>query len=108
MGLQKPIGHVDFYVNGGTNQPGCPLIGICSHSRAVLFYAESINSRIGFYGRKCKNETVPEEVEIRSQDCRGPFEKMGGNKLKLVNRGIFYLVTTKQTPFAKGKTFYTL
>ncbi|XP_052900822.1 pancreatic triacylglycerol lipase-like [Anopheles moucheti] len=57
LGLFEPIGHVDFYPNGGFNQPGCerPFFKqnnrfvsdmfhffSCSHSRAYEYFTESI------------------------------------------------------------------
>jgi hypothetical protein len=38
-GIGAPIGHADFFPNGGTSQPGC-LTNTCSHGRAVDFYGK--------------------------------------------------------------------
>lgn len=53
LGMTKDSGHVDFYPNGGRHQPGCRALGRvdCSHSRATLYYANSI--------RTCSYPTVP-------------------------------------------------
>lgn len=57
-GLLVPLGDVDYYVNGGFNQPGCYeqielSPGSCNHDRAPEYYAESINSEEGFWGFRC-------------------------------------------------------
>jgi pancreatic triacylglycerol lipase len=40
-GIGSPIGHADFWPNGGTSQPGC-LTNTCSHGRAVDFYGKTL------------------------------------------------------------------
>lgn len=57
-GVLSPAGHVDYYVNGGFDQPGCyhqlqMSPGSCNHERAPEYYAESIYSEIGFWGFRC-------------------------------------------------------
>lgn len=53
--LFTPVGHADFYANKGFEQPGCEdednIINSCSHYRAPLYFAESINSAVEFYGK---------------------------------------------------------
>nr|CAD7394098.1 unnamed protein product [Timema cristinae] len=56
LGFDSPIGHRDFYPNGGFwPQPGCALdfIATCSHRRAYYYYAEAIRKGRGFQGVRC-------------------------------------------------------
>ncbi|XP_050501360.1 lipase member I-like isoform X2 [Diabrotica virgifera virgifera] len=50
LGVTKPYGHIDYYINGGYNQPGCSSDIVensdCSHLRCPYVYAESLNTNI--------------------------------------------------------------
>ncbi|XP_054482107.1 lipase member H-like [Anoplopoma fimbria] len=50
LGFREPLGHIDFYANGGADQPGCPRTIFsggsyfkCDHQRSVLLYLDSMN-----------------------------------------------------------------
>uniref|UniRef100_A0A8C4E1W3 Lipase domain-containing protein n=1 Tax=Dicentrarchus labrax TaxID=13489 RepID=A0A8C4E1W3_DICLA len=50
LGFREPLGHIDFYANGGTDQPGCPKTILsggayfkCDHQRSVLLFLDSVN-----------------------------------------------------------------
>uniref|UniRef100_A0A8C4QXE4 Lipase domain-containing protein n=1 Tax=Eptatretus burgeri TaxID=7764 RepID=A0A8C4QXE4_EPTBU len=59
MGIQRPVGHQDFYPNGGTYQPGCDWsiayenvgkYGLaqtlkCGHERAVHIFVDTLRSK---------------------------------------------------------------
>uniref|UniRef100_A0A6P7GGD5 Phospholipase A1-like n=1 Tax=Diabrotica virgifera virgifera TaxID=50390 RepID=A0A6P7GGD5_DIAVI len=54
FGYKCPIGHVDWYVNGGNVQPGCPVLDspdldVCSELRAPDLYVESITYQAPSY-----------------------------------------------------------
>ena len=71
FGLMQPLGHVDFYPNGGKRQPGCyrnPIdlilniiqkntkwTAACDHFRAVSLFTDSImfDSACRFKSYKC-------------------------------------------------------
>ncbi|XP_033111044.1 inactive pancreatic lipase-related protein 1-like [Anneissia japonica] len=72
-GIFMQVGHMDFYVNGGTDQPGCDqgLVGniitsggiydggvqyvACNHVRSYEYFTESINSKCKFTSYDCTN-----------------------------------------------------
>ncbi|KAM5281160.1 lipase member I [Ctenodactylus gundi] len=60
LGIQKPLGHIDFYPNGGRKQHGCPksiFSGIeyvkCSHQRAIHFFMETLQTNCRFISFPC-------------------------------------------------------
>lgn len=96
LGLLEANGHSDFYVNGGTYQPGCWFV--CSHMRAVDYFVESIGSNRGFFGKQCYYNGS----EVNFKNCTGPFEKMGGVNEQKKSQGIFHVKTRNKFPFALG------
>ncbi|XP_014247560.1 pancreatic triacylglycerol lipase-like [Cimex lectularius] len=104
-GQVKPIGHVDFYMNGGVLQPGCgskfPTREevSCSHHRSVEYFAESINTEVGFWGWRC----IGFYYYITDR-CHAvpPFVLMGEHVNKTL-RGTYSVDTNSQSPFAIGK-----
>ncbi|KAF2888653.1 hypothetical protein ILUMI_17520, partial [Ignelater luminosus] len=100
-GKLETCGDVDFYCNGGMNQPGCDApdvenVDSCNHARAPAYYAESINSKIGFWGKSCLS-WLPRTAENCSTEI------MGFNVSKRA-RGIYFLDTNAAPPFAQGNS----
>ncbi|XP_063974991.1 uncharacterized protein LOC135161391 isoform X2 [Diachasmimorpha longicaudata] len=101
QGKVETSGHIDFYMNGGINQPGCwenrNPFG-CNHHRAAVYYAESINSRVGFWGWPC-----PGFFAYLLGLCppRGPAVR-AGDPVDENYRGFFLVHTKAESPFAEG------
>lgn len=99
LGMREALGHADFYPNFGRSQPGCgiDLVGSCAHSRAYIFYAESINNN-GFLANQCEsfNEVNNGRCPIISSGHR-----MGGDPPNSDLRGYFHLTTNSAAPFAQ-------
>ncbi|KAL5279312.1 hypothetical protein ACFFRR_003725 [Megaselia abdita] len=58
LGQWHSTGHADFYVNGGTSQPGCSSNTIfqtlaCDHTKVTPYFIESITTTKGFYAGPC-------------------------------------------------------
>ena len=97
FGIGATISHVDFFPNNGNNQPGC-LTSTCDHGRAVLFYAEAINSR-NLRGSRCTSLN-----DLRNNiRCLGESVVMGDPSNAASNpRGIYQVMTNSLSPFGRG------
>ncbi|KAL3869622.1 hypothetical protein ACJMK2_042287 [Sinanodonta woodiana] len=81
FGIKQSTGHVDFYPNGGENQPGCKASVAeyfkklikgeineiaksinCSHMRATALFTESINTRCWFLSFPSENAVTCDTV----------------------------------------------
>uniref|UniRef100_A0A1A9WEZ9 Lipase domain-containing protein n=1 Tax=Glossina brevipalpis TaxID=37001 RepID=A0A1A9WEZ9_9MUSC len=97
LGIQQDIGHASFYANFGKSQKNCYKFG-CSHRRAYHYFAESITSKLGFWGMKC--EKVSEDTWILYNE-EEEF-RMGGEPSTPKN-GTFYVKTNDKPPYALGR-----
>ncbi|XP_078670851.1 pancreatic triacylglycerol lipase-like [Branchiostoma floridae x Branchiostoma belcheri] len=121
LGLDQPVGDVDFYPEGGARQPGCGAesiiskIGViaeglvtdgvkaaknafsCSHTRAIELFTESINSPCEFTAYPCSSWDDYEAGECT--DCDGSCSVMGFHADKHGGAGLLYLNTNEKDPF---------
>ncbi|XP_037959926.1 phospholipase A1 [Teleopsis dalmanni] len=97
LGFEEPVGHATFYPNYGRDQKNCYIYG-CSHSRAYNYFAESITSTKGFWGKLCKRKS--EDIWLISDS--GAEFRMGGEP-STPKRGTFYLKTNSEPPYAMGR-----
>uniref|UniRef100_A0A1B0CUS8 Lipase domain-containing protein n=2 Tax=Lutzomyia longipalpis TaxID=7200 RepID=A0A1B0CUS8_LUTLO len=99
-GFRDPIGHVDFYPNGGIIQPGCGdnifEQMACSHGRAHHLFAESIlNTNFFSYPSSSWSNYVKGDYNLTDMIRMGdaaPHEA----------RGLYFLRTNPKPPFAVG------
>ncbi|XP_046664366.1 pancreatic lipase-related protein 2 [Homalodisca vitripennis] len=104
LGQWGPNGHADFYVNGGTSQPGCTSNSIiktlsCDHTKVTPYFIESINSEAGFWSVPCSNRFL-----FMLGFCNPPAQDwvLMGEHANPKIRGIFYLTTNANPPYAQG------
>ncbi|XP_055295778.1 lipase member H-A-like [Sitodiplosis mosellana] len=103
FGFSIPLGHADFYPNGGSDQPGCPLrnkltqlIEKCSHVRSHHLFLESLKTK--FTAIQCVSY---EEIKERRCTFNNVTAIMGGDITQHTPKsyGIFYLETKFQPPY---------
>lgn len=98
LGFNDPIGHVDFFPNGGTCiQPGCTFLdmtqGTCSHNRAFDFLVESIEKTNSFKGYPCTAKRKPDLSDPTKAVTMGLAAPTNAN-------GTYCLTTKDRYPFA--------
>lgn len=119
LGAAQPLGHVDFYPNGGRVQHGCsnlfvgavsdlvlPWAGaspegrsLCNHRRAYKFFTDSVSPKCHFPAFPCTDYDT--FLEGRCFPCDGDHRcgNMGYYADRSLGRGQLYLLTREEEPF---------
>ncbi|KAF9412368.1 hypothetical protein HW555_009113 [Spodoptera exigua] len=94
-GIGDPIGNVNFYVNGGNNQPGC-ILHSCCHDRSFELFAASM-SNPNLRGYRCSSMT-----QMNLNLCRGDGLELGGTEISKgveISSNFIYRINTRRPPF---------
>ncbi|XP_006567189.2 pancreatic triacylglycerol lipase isoform X1 [Apis mellifera] len=103
LGFLQPLGNVDFYPNAGTPiQPGCccipEIIEACSHTRATIYFTESINSKTQFVANKCDTWN-----QFMRGNCNYSKTTLMGEYVDKMATGSYFLETGSEPPYAISK-----
>ncbi|XP_061383177.1 pancreatic lipase-related protein 2-like [Danaus plexippus] len=104
LGQWGPNGHADFYVNGGSSQPGCAHDTIfqtlsCDHTKVTPYFIESITSPVGFWAGPCPNLF---SYLIGWCEPKDTQYVLMGEHVTHKARGVYYVTTNANPPYARG------
>ncbi|XP_003425032.1 pancreatic lipase-related protein 2 [Nasonia vitripennis] len=115
LGLKESIGHMDFYINGGIEQPACVSKTlkwdnmICSHKLAYKYFTDGIIDALMGYPCPLQsyswNGTYVHAQRILSDKLNGvsctDCPHIGLDAFKSNKRGIFFVVTGNNEPYCQ-------
>ncbi|XP_023592396.1 lipoprotein lipase [Trichechus manatus latirostris] len=118
IGIQKPVGHVDIYPNGGTFQPGCNIgeairviaekgfgdmdqLVKCSHERSVHLFIDSLlNEENPSKAYRCSSKEAFDKglcLSCRKNRCNNLGYEV--HKVRAKRSSKMYLKTRAQMPY---------
>ncbi|XP_047517186.1 lipase member H-A-like [Pieris napi] len=104
-GMAAPVGHVNFYVNGGEYQPGDVLWTLCnilcSHIRSFTIWISALRNPHSFVGLQC--DSVQQAREKLCYDREPIVTNVLGLNSDRSRHGIFYLNTDNKYPYFLGE-----
>ncbi|XP_074856666.1 phospholipase A1 member A [Carettochelys insculpta] len=113
FGIRIPVGHIDYFINGGKDQPGCSSIIsgynylICDHLRAVHLYVSALENSCPMMAYPCSSHE--NFLAGHCLDCSNPFlfscprigllERAGVSVSELPKEAKVYLETSSSAPY---------
>ena len=134
--MLQPVGHLDFYVNGGSGQPGCDPVniaidtitedmvngirelGACNHLRSIEFFIDSLVSDRNYVGYECGVST--DVAAGYDRFLQGQCYQCGADKLNCAQFGMnaalyptrsrinvpLYFDTDKDVPYERKRIYF--
>lgn len=101
LGMHQTVGGIDFWINGGSNQPGCILSKgiICDHNRAYECYAEALDKPGSFTGIRCNSYD-----DFLERKCSSDTAYIGSPYTEGYKEGNYYLKTSSSPPYGLGQS----
>ncbi|XP_071953379.1 pancreatic lipase-related protein 2-like [Antedon mediterranea] len=120
LGLEKSVGHLDFYVNNGEDQTGCPRYNLktvlgdgwfdaadesykCDHKRAAEYFTASIDAEQNFTAYSCSSYAAYMDGRCSRTCGTNGCPRMGfhADEYRRSNQPQkFYLRTAAEYPYA--------
>ncbi|KAF3708608.1 Inactive pancreatic lipase-related protein 1 [Channa argus] len=122
LGMSQPVGHIDFYPNGGELMPGCSAnkgqptdldaiwestkkFDACNHVRAYQYYSESIGKPKGFVGFPCSDkDSFAAGLCFPCGNSQCPLMGHSADKYTVtdgISKENYFLNTGASTPFGR-------
>ncbi|KAJ3649677.1 hypothetical protein Zmor_021404 [Zophobas morio] len=106
FGFKESCGTIDFFPNGGSLQPGCPVHTVagpndlspsifCAHWRSWGYFIEALSAPDSFQASQCKVH-----LKLLNKDLLCTNSETLGN-LETTKTGDFYLTTNSESPYSK-------
>ncbi|KAM9847480.1 inactive pancreatic lipase-related protein 1-like [Aulostomus maculatus] len=129
LGMSQPIGHIDFYPNGGELMPGCQAnkgrptelddiwqgtkkFDACNHLRAYQYYSESMVKPQGFVGYPCSDVASFEDGKcFPCADSKCPLMGHYADRFTLTDGASttkYFLHTGSEKPFGRYSYYIKL
>ncbi|XP_076318045.1 pancreatic lipase-related protein 2-like [Tachypleus tridentatus] len=104
VGMHEAIGHVDFYPNGGNQQPMCyPKKGlvdglVCNHKASSMYFIDSMTNDCHYQSYPCQGG-YEDFLAGKCFGCVSGCGNMGYHSHKSNSAGSLYLVTRRDEPY---------
>ncbi|XP_026762735.1 pancreatic lipase-related protein 2-like [Galleria mellonella] len=105
LGLATPVGHVNFYINGGEYQISdaywIPCELLCSHVKVYTIWYSALRNPNSFIAMQC--DSVQQARDMNCYDRQHLVTNLLGLNVNKTKHGIFYLATYHTYPYYMGE-----